>query len=71
MLKTNPKMYDMILKKLKVDKADTLVVGDSIETDIKGAESAGINAVLVDRRGRREFSPKIQNLEELDNFLKK
>lgn len=70
MLKTNPKMFDMILKKLKVDKVDALVVGDSIETDIKGAESAGINAILVDRRGRREFSPKIQNLEDLDSFLK-
>jgi len=70
MLKTNPKMYEMILKKLKVDKSDALVVGDSIETDMNGAKDAGIKAVLVDRRGRREFSPKISNLEELDNFLK-
>lgn len=71
MLKTNPKMYEMILKKLKVDKSDALVVGDSIETDMNGAKDAGINAVLVDRRGRREFNPKIKDLDELESFFKK
>lgn len=70
LLKTNPKMYEMILEKLKVDKSDALVVGDSIETDVKGAKNAGIKAVLVDRRDRREFSPKINNLDELEQFLK-
>jgi len=69
MLKTNPKMYEMILKNLKVDKSDALVVGDSIETDIKGSKDADIKSVLVDRRGRREFSPKIQNLTELKSFM--
>ena len=53
MLKTNPKMYEMILDKLGVDKSEALVVGDSIETDMNGAKDAGIRAVLVDRRGRR------------------
>lgn len=71
MLKTNPKMYEMILEKLKIGKSDALVVGDSIETDMNGAKDAGIKAVLVDRRGRREFDPKIRDLSELDNFLKK
>lgn len=70
LLKTDPKMYEMILKKLKVDKSDALVVGDSIETDVKGAKNAGIKAVLVDRRGRREFSPKIEDLDKLEDFLK-
>jgi FMN phosphatase YigB (HAD superfamily) len=40
-------------------------VGDSIETDIKGAEAAGIKAYLLDRKGRREFPNKIQSLTEL------
>ncbi|MBL7100924.1 MAG: HAD family hydrolase [Nanoarchaeota archaeon] len=69
MLKTNPKMYEMILEKLKIGKSDALVVGDSIETDMNGAKDAGINAVLVDRRGRRDFSPKINNLSELKTVL--
>lgn len=71
MLKTDSKMYEIILEKLEVDKSDALVVGDSLETDIKGAKDAGIDAILVDRRGRREFDPKISNLTELEGFLKK
>ncbi|MDO9066077.1 MAG: HAD family hydrolase [Chloroflexota bacterium] len=70
MLKTDPKMYALILEKLGVDKSDALVVGDSIETDINGAKEAGIKAVLVDRRDSRDFSPKISNLNELEGFLK-
>lgn len=69
MLKTDPKMYEMILKNLKIKKEDALVVGDSIETDIKGAKGAGIKSVLVDRRGRRDFEPKINKLDELKSFL--
>lgn len=70
LLKTDPKMYEMILEKLKVDKSDALVVGDSIETDVKGAKNAGIKAVLVDRGGRRGFDPKISNLDELEQYLR-
>lgn len=70
MLKTDPKMYALVLEKLGIDKSDALVVGDSIETDINGAKEAGIKAVLVDRRDSREFSPKIPNLNELEGFLK-
>lgn len=70
MLKTDPKMYGLVLEKLKLDKSDAVVVGDSLETDINGAKDAGIKAVLVDRRDNREFSPKVRNLTELDPFLK-
>ncbi len=58
-------LFDEALKKLKVKKADVLSVGDSIETDIKGAESAGISAYLLDRKGKREFAKKIISLNEL------
>jgi len=71
MLKTNPKMYENILNKLKISKDHALVIGDSIETDIVGANKAGIKAVLIDRRDRRDYDPKIKNLKELDQFLKK
>ncbi|MDP2908018.1 MAG: HAD family hydrolase [Nanoarchaeota archaeon] len=70
MLKTDPNMYHLVLEKLNIDKSDALVVGDSLETDIKGAKEAGINAVLVDRKDHREFSPKVKNLTELDPFIK-
>lgn len=70
-LKTDPAFYETALKELKVKKNDALVVGDSVETDILGAEKAGIKAVLVDRKNKREYKQKIQNLEELEKFLEK
>lgn len=58
-------LFDVALKKLKLKKEDVISVGDSIETDIKGAESAGIKGYLLDRKGRREFENKIMSLTEV------
>lgn len=68
-LKTNPKMFELILKKLKLKKEEAMMVGDSIASDIKGAEAAGIKAVLVDRRGSRDYKDKVSSLNELKSFL--
>ncbi|MFC1774932.1 HAD family hydrolase [Nanoarchaeota archaeon] len=68
-LKTNPRLFEVALKKIKVKAEEALMVGDSLETDIVGAKRAGLNVVLIDRRNRRDFSPKIQNLKELKRFL--
>ncbi len=58
-------LFEAALKKLKLKKGDVISVGDSIESDIKGAEAAGIKAYLLDRKGKREFANKIQTLTEL------
>lgn len=58
-------LFEDALKKLKVKKGDVIAIGDSIETDIKGAEAAGIKAYLIDRRGKREHDNKIQGLAEV------
>ncbi|MBI4017115.1 MAG: HAD family hydrolase [Candidatus Aenigmarchaeota archaeon] len=68
-LKTDPELYAATLKKLGVKKNEALVVGDSLETDVAGANAAGISAVLVDRNGKREFDKKIQTIKELPVFL--
>jgi len=69
-LKTDPEMYKLCLRKLKVKKNETIVVGDSIESDIKGAEAAGIKAILLDRRNRMEYEGKILSLKEIEKHLK-
>lgn len=69
MLKTNPKMFEKALKELKLKKDEVMMVGDSMETDVMGAEKAGIKAVLVDRRGRREYENKVSDLSEIKKFL--
>ena len=68
-LKSNNKLFEDILKKLKVKKNEAVMVGDSIESDVKSAENAGINAILVDRRGKREYENKISDLSELKGKL--
>ena len=68
-LKQDGELYKIALKELKVPVKDALVVGDSLETDIKGADAAGIKAVLVDRRNTREYANKIAELKEIEKFL--
>lgn len=68
-LKSDPELFTSIMKRLKLKKSDVVMVGDSIESDIKAAETAGIKAVLVDRRGTREYETKISNLNELKEKL--
>ena len=70
-LKTDKELFELAMKKLKVKKKeDVLMVGDSIPTDIEGAKNAGINAILIDRKGAREWPEKIKDLTELKNILK-
>ncbi|MEM2915984.1 MAG: HAD family hydrolase [Candidatus Woesearchaeota archaeon] len=68
-LKTDPEMFDIALRKLGVGKDDAVMVGDSLESDIAGAEKAGVLAVLVDRKGTRAYANKIKNLAEIEKFL--
>ncbi|MBW2979271.1 HAD family hydrolase [Candidatus Woesearchaeota archaeon] len=68
-LKTNPRMFYYALKMLNLQKNEVVMVGDSIESDVIGAKKAGIKVILVDRKNKREFQPKINNLSELKEML--
>jgi len=68
-LKTDKESFETVIKELDVDKKDALMVGDSLATDVKGAENAGIKAVLIDRRDMREHKEKIKDLNGLSKFL--
>src|SRR3989344_5968960 len=63
-----------ILEKFKLEKyfdfvylsyKDALMLGDSIESDMGGAQKAGIRSILIDRRNRREYPDKIEKLSQL------
>ncbi len=45
--KPEPLLYQMALKRLGCDPQDTLAIGDRLETDIAGAQAAGIHSALV------------------------
>jgi HAD superfamily hydrolase (TIGR01549 family) len=48
---------------------DVIIVGDSIESDMKPAELIGVKSVLVDRGSRMEYPNKISDLFELKEML--
>jgi len=68
-LKTDAELINTALQQLGVSKEDAVFVGDSMETDIAGAEKAGITPVLIDRKDTRKYVNKIKSLTELDKFL--
>ena len=64
-LKSDPEFLKKVLVLCDVSSEECVVVGDSIESDVAAAEHAGVKAVLIDRRNRREFPEKIVNLREM------
>lgn len=45
--KPEPLLYQIALKRLDLESNETLAVGDRLETDIAGAQAAGIHSALV------------------------
>lgn len=64
-LKSDPELFDKALKRMQVDKEEAVMVGDSIDSDIKGARKAGLKAILIDRKDQRDHEEKIISLTEL------
>ncbi|MFP4424338.1 MAG: HAD family hydrolase [Candidatus Woesearchaeota archaeon] len=65
LLKADAEMFDKAIAKLGVSKEDTIMVGDSIESDMRGAENAGVKGYLIDRKDKREYENKITSLREI------
>ncbi len=66
--KTKPhaSIFRAVLELLEADPEDALMVGDSLDDDIEGARSIGMEAVLLDRLGLKpEYAPRIESLREL------
>ena len=47
-------MYDMALKDLRTARERTVMIGDTLDSDIAGANRAGIAAVLVSREDTQD-----------------
>lgn len=52
--KPHPKIFERALKTLNVKPSNAVFVGDSLRTDIKGAQDAGMKAIFVKRRPIKE-----------------
>jgi len=72
--KPSPEIFSMALRKQGVNPSESIHIGDSIEHDIKGARTLGIEAVLLDRGKKydhRQDITKINNLKKLISLLEK
>jgi HAD superfamily hydrolase (TIGR01549 family) len=70
-VKPSPLIFAAALELLGVAAHDAVMVGDSIEDDVEGAEAAGMRAFLLDRAGRfSERANRIESLRELPAALR-
>jgi putative hydrolase of the HAD superfamily len=77
--KPNPAFFRMALDAVEVQPADALMVGDSYRADVRGAWSAGMDAVWLDRREGANITPdgepipsdvhRIHGLDELPDIV--
>ena len=70
-VKPAPRMFSTLFALLGEAAGDCVMVGDSLEDDVKGAEACGCPAILLDRAGRRRDLdvPRIESLTELPAAL--
>lgn len=70
-LKPHPMAFSKIILNMQTPPGQIVMVGDTLESDIKMAKTLGMNAVLVDRSSsnKNEEIISIQNLEELIPLL--
>lgn len=72
LLKPDPRIFLLALEKLAVKPIEALMVGDSLMDDIKGAESSGLKALLLDYKGKNPDYPKrITDIADIMNWLDK
>ena len=67
--KPSKEIYDIFLKRFGILPTETLMIGDSLKNDVVGAQSAGLDAILLDRDNTIDYHPKIKNLLELKEIL--
>jgi len=69
--KPSSEIFKIASKTLNIPLKGILHVGDKYEEDYLGAYNAGLNAILIDRKGihKNKQCPKISTLTELTNIL--
>ena len=63
--KPDPRIFEFALDLLGVRAHEAVMVGDSLEADVKGALGAGLHAILVDDGFSGWDGPKINEFDEI------
>ena len=74
LIKPLPAFFEIILREQGVKKEEVLMVGDSLSSDIRGANLSGIDSCWLNRSGKKnetEIVPtyEIRKLKELEEIL--
>ncbi|NAY92909.1 noncanonical pyrimidine nucleotidase, YjjG family [Muricauda sp. JGD-17] len=69
--KPHPYIFELALDKAKTTPQNALMIGDSLEADVQGAKSVGMQAIHFNCNGEssHEVAPMINNLIEIKSFL--
>jgi len=69
--KPNPKIYDYAITEAKASKSNSIMIGDCIDADVKGALNFGMQAILfnIDLSKSYDNVKQISHLLELKNPL--
>jgi len=69
-VKPSPLIFGAALELLGVAAGEAVMVGDSVEDDVEGAQACGIRAILLDRGDRfPQQADRIESLRELPLLL--
>jgi putative hydrolase of the HAD superfamily len=69
--KPDPRIFHVVLDRLEIAPEDALHVGDVPELDLDGARAAGVDCVLVDRKGKIDASLKpLDDLSALPQIVR-
>ena len=66
--KPDPRIFEAALTSLEVDAGNVLFVGDQVVEDVRAAEQAGLNAVLI-LRANKKVPADIQTVSNLSEVL--
>lgn len=72
--KPDRRAFEMLMTRLKASAETALMIGDSLTTDVQGAQRAGLRAVWVNRSGKARRDGivpdwEISGLDELNSIL--
>ena len=69
--KPNPKIYDYAITEANASKSNSIMIGDCIEADVKGALNFGMQAILFNIDSSKSYDniKQVSHLLELKNHL--
>jgi putative hydrolase of the HAD superfamily len=65
--KPHPLAFDYTLKQIGTNNAECLMIGDSIESDIKGAQNFGLDTIYFNRNGA--FPKEVKSTYQVSHLL--